>query len=256
MNSKSLLDKVAIVTGGSCGIGAGIAIELAKRGAHVLITYNQAHQQAEEIANQIKLLDRKVITVQANGSDRKSPHRIVDAAVAEFGKIDIIINNAGIGDDSLLKDMTENFWDRMIDVNLRFPAFLVQAALPHLGPTPRIVNISSVAARVGYRATSVYAASKSGLEGITRAWATELGHQYNATVNCVNPGPVATDLMTNDDNDPQMIEYWNQKIKETPAAPRVGTTDDVAQIVAFLCEETSRWCTGSVVNANGGLVTI
>ncbi|KAI9764933.1 MAG: hypothetical protein M1840_007958 [Geoglossum simile] len=255
MESKSLLDKIAIVTGASRGIGAGIAIELAHRGAHILITYNVARQQADNIADQIKRLGRRAIVMQSNGSDRQSPSRIVNAAVAEYGRIDIIVNNAGIGDDSLVKDVTEEFWDKMLDVNLRLPAFLVQAALPHLGPAPRIVNISSVAARAGYRATSVYAASKAAIEGMTRAWATELGHQYNATVNCVNPGPVATDLMLADENtDPQVVEYWNGKIRETPAAPRVGTPGDIAQIVAFLCEETSRWCTGSVVNANGGLV--
>jgi 3-oxoacyl-[acyl-carrier protein] reductase len=255
MGSQSLQDKIAIVTGGSRGIGAVIALELAHRGAHILITHNIARQQADNVAEQIRQIGRRAIVVQANGSDRTSPRRIVDAAVAEYGHIDIIVNNTGIGDDSLLKDVTEEFWDKMLDVNLRLPAFLVQGALPHLGPAPRIVNISSVAARAGYRATSVYAASKAALEGMTRAWAVELGHEYSATVNCVNPGPVATDLMLVDENtDPQVIEYWNGKIRETPAAPRVGMPDDVAQIVAFLCEEGSRWCTGSVVNANGGLV--
>jgi 3-oxoacyl-[acyl-carrier protein] reductase len=257
MESKSLLNKIAIVTGASRGIGAGIAIELAHRGAHILITYNVAREKAVEIVDQIKLLGRRAILVQADGSDRQSPRRIVDAAVAEYGRIDIIVNNAGIGDVSLIKDMTPEFWDTMLDVNLRLPAFLVQAALPHLGPVPRIVNISSIVARVGYRATSVYAASKAGIEGMTRAWAVELGQQYNATVNCVNPGPVDTDMTRSvDENiDPEEAEYWDRRIRETPAAPRIGTTDDIAQIVAFLCEESSRWCTGSVVNANGGLVT-
>jgi NAD(P)-dependent dehydrogenase (short-subunit alcohol dehydrogenase family) len=257
MGSQSLQDKIAIVTGGSRGIGAAIALELAHRGAHILITHNIARQKADNIAKKIRQIGRMAIVVEANGSDPTSPGRIVDAAVAEYGHIDIIVNNAGIGDDSLLKDVTEEFWDKMLDVNLRLPAFIVQAALPHLGPAPRIVNISSVAARAGYRATSVYAASKAALEGLTRAWAAELGHEYGATVNCVSPGPVATDLMLVDENtDPQVIDYWNGKIKETPAAPRVGMPDDVAQIVAFLCEEGSRWCTGSVVNANGGLVPI
>jgi 3-oxoacyl-[acyl-carrier protein] reductase len=255
MVSQTVTGKIAIVTGGSRGIGAAIALELARRGAHLVITYNNAQQQADVLAQRIRQEGRRAIVVQASGSDRSAPCRIVDAAVAEYGQVDIIVNNAGIGDDALLESVTHAFWDDMLAVNLHLPAFLVQAALPHLGPAPRIVNISSVAARAGYRATSVYAASKAALEAMTRVWAVELGHKYGATVNCVNPGPVATDLMRVDEHtDPQVIEYWDAKIKETPAAPRVGTSDDVAQIVAFLCEEGSRWCSGSVVNANGGLV--
>ena len=257
MESLSLLDKIAIVTGGSRGIGAGIAIELARRGAHILITYNTALQQAEHVVEEIQRLGRRAAITQGNSADRETPGRIVRAAVDHYGKIDIIVNNAGVGDDRLLQDLTHEFWDKIHDVNVRLPAFLVQAALPHLGPAPRIVNVSSVAARVGFNATSVYASSKAALEGMTRAWATELGHKYNATVNCVNPGPVATDMMLQDENtDPQVVKYWDAKIKETPAAPRVGTPDDVAQIVACLCGEGFRWCTGSVVNANGGLVPI
>ena len=255
MDSLSLLDKVAIVTGGSRGIGAGIAIELARRGAHVLITYNTALQKAEQVAEEIHNLGRRAAIIQGNSADRETPGRIVQAAVGHYGRIDIIVNNAGVGDDCLLQDLTHELWDKIHDVNLRLPAFLVQAALPFLGPAPRIVNVSSVAARAGFNATSVYASSKAALEGMTRAWASELGHDYNATVNCVNPGPVATDMMLVDENtDPQVVKYWDAKVKETPAAPRVGTPDDVAQIVASLCGEGFRWCTGSVVNANGGLV--
>ena len=239
MESPSLFEKIAIVTGGSRGIGAGIAIELARRGAHILITYNTAVQKAEQVAQQIRKLGRRAIIVPGSSIDRETPKRIVQAAVDCYGRIDIIVNNAGVGEDCLLKDLTHDFWDRVHDVNLRLPAFLMQAALPHLGPAPRIVNISSVAARMGYNATTVYASSKAALEAMTRAWATELGHRYNATVNCVNPGPVVTDMMLVEENtDPHVVKYWD------------------AKIVAFLCEEGCRWCTGSVVNANGGLVPI
>ena len=257
MESLSLLDKIAIVTGGSRGIGAGIAIELARRGAHILITYDTALQKAEQVAEEIQKLSRRAAITQGNSADRGTPGRIVQAAVGHYGRIDIIVNNAGIGDNCLLQDLTHELWDKVHDVNLRLPASLVQAALPFLGPAPHIVDISSVAARAGLNATSAYASSKAALEGMTRAWATELGHIYDATVNCVNPSPVATDIMLMDENtDPQVVKYWDAKIKETPAAPRVGTLDDVAQIVASLCGEGFRWCTGSVVNANGGMVPI
>jgi len=252
---QSLRDRVAVVTGASRGIGAGIAVELARRGAKLTITYNNRREEAEKVARQIHLLGSEAVLVQGRSADREAPNRIVQATVESYGRIDIIVNNAGVGEDCLLENVTHEFWDRMYDTNIRMPAFLIKASLPHLGPAPRIINISSVAARAGYNATSVYASSKAALEGMTRALATELGQAYNATVNCVNPGPVATDMMlTTEETDPQVVEYWRSKIRETPAAPRVGTPDDVAQIVAFLCEEGSRWCTGSVINANGGMV--
>lgn len=253
--AQSLLDKVAIVTGGSRGLGAGIAWELARRGANLVITYNSAKAEAEKVAKAITDLGREVIVVQGRGTDREAPEKIVAAAVQKWGHIDIIVNNAAAGDDALLKDLTHELWDKLLDTNLRMPAFLVKAALPHLGSAPRIVNISSVAARVGTSYMSVYAASKAALEGITRVWASELGQKYNLTVNCVNPGPIATDMWLRD-TDPAVLAEWDGRMKETPAAPRIATPDDIAQIVAFLCEEGSRWSTGSVVNANGGLTFV
>jgi NAD(P)-dependent dehydrogenase (short-subunit alcohol dehydrogenase family) len=249
---KSLKGRIAIVTGGSRGIGAGIALELAKRGANVLITYNKASTQAEEVLSNLKALGVEAIGIQAGGSDRSSPSRIVAAAVKQWGHIDIIINNAGAGDDCLLQDMTHELWDKILDCNLRFPTFLVREALPHLGVSPRIVNISSVIARMGGSYSTAYCATKAAIEGVTRVWAQELGQKHGATVNCVNPGPVKTDMWLRD-TDPEVLKEWDSKMKEIPAGPRIADVDDIAQIVAFLSEEASRWSTGSTVNANGGL---
>ncbi|KAJ5108258.1 gluconate 5-dehydrogenase [Penicillium angulare] len=254
-SSLSLLNKVALVTGGSRGLGAGIARELAKRGANILITYNSAKGEAEKVAQAIEEYGRQCIFMQGRSSDRDAPKRIIESGVQKWGKIDIIVNNAGAGDDCFLADLTHELWDNIYDANIRMPTFLVQAAMPYLGPAPRIVNISSVAARNGSAQMSAYASSKAALEGITRVWASELGQTHNATVNCVNPGPIATDMWLRD-TDPEVLKFWDEKMKETPAAPRIATVDDVAQIVAFLAEEGSRWCTGSVVNANGGLVPV
>lgn len=249
---KSLEGRIAIVTGGSRGIGAGIATELAKRGANVLITYNSAGTQAKEVISKIEAFGVEALGVQAGGSDRTAPERIVKAAVDKWGHIDIIINNAGAGDDCLLEDMTHEVWDKILDCNLRFPTFLVKAAMPHFGKQPRIVNVSSVIARMGGSYTTAYCATKAALEGVTKVWALELGQKYGATVNCVNPGPVATDMWLRD-TDPAVLAEWDTKMKETPAAPRIADVDDIAQIVAFLSEEASRWSTGSTMNANGGL---
>ena len=253
--SASLLDKTAIVTGASRGLGKGIAIELAKRGANIVITYNAASKEAESVSKAIEDLGSKVIVVHGPGTDPNTPQAVVRAAVEAFGKIDIIVNNAGTGDDCLLKDLTHELYDKILATNLKLPAFLLKAALPHLGASPRVVNISSIAARAGPSYMTAYASSKAALEGATRVWASELGKDYNVTVNCVNPGPIATDMWLRD-TEQAVLDEWDVKMKETPAAPRIATVDDVAQIVAFLCEEGSRWCTGSVVNANGGLLFV
>lgn len=250
--TQSLLGKAAIVTGGSRGIGAGIAVELAKRGANVLITYQSASAQAEEVAAKIRALGCEALIVQAGGNDKTGPPRIVEAAVKQWTKIDIVINNAGAGDDCLLKDMTYELWDKTLNCNVRFATFLVKECMPHFGPAPRIVNISSVMARMGGAYATAYTASKAALEGVTKVWAAELGQEFNATVNCVNPGPVGTDMWLRDTGADVLAE-WDIKMKETPAAARIGTVDDIAQIVGFLSEEASRWSTGSTVNANGGI---
>jgi NAD(P)-dependent dehydrogenase (short-subunit alcohol dehydrogenase family) len=253
MAQKSLQDRIAIVTGGSRGIGAGIAFELANRGANILLTYNTSSEQADEVASQLQQRFKvEAFSIQAKGNDRDAPKRIVEAAVQRWGHIDIIINNAGAGDDALLEDITHEQWDKILDCNLRFPVFLVKEAMSHLGTAPRIVNVSSVLARMGGAYTAAYTASKAALEGVTKVMAIELGHKYGATVNCVNPGPVATDMWLRD-TDPAVLAEWDSKMKEIPAAPRIATPDDIAQIIAFLSEEGSRWSTGSTINANGGL---
>lgn len=252
MTPQSLTDRAAIVTGGSRGIGAGIALELAKRGANVLITYQSASGQADAVAEKIRSLGRESFAIQAAGTDKEAPIRVVNAAVEKWGHIDIIINNAGAGDDCLLKDLSYDVWDKVLNTNLRFATFLVKESIPHLGKAPRIVNISSVIGRMGGAWATPYCASKAALEGVTKVWAAELGQAHNATVNCVNPGPVGTDMWLRDTSADVLAE-WDTKMKETPAAPRIGTVDDIAQIVAFLSEEASRWSTGSTVNANGGL---
>jgi len=249
--SKSLENRIAIVTGASKGIGARTALELAKRGANVLITYNTGKEQAEGVLKELEQLGVEAIIVQATGSDREAPLRIVNAAVQKWGHIDIIINNAAIIIANPLKDLSHEILDKHLDNNFRFPSFLIKESLPYLGKSPRIVNVSSTAARMGGVHSTAYAASKAALEAATRVWALELGHEYGATVNIVNPGPVYTDM--NKNVAPEVTAFWDPKIAETPAAPRYGTPDDIAQIVAFLAEEGSRWCTGSVVSSNGGM---
>ncbi|KEF57075.1 uncharacterized protein A1O9_07265 [Exophiala aquamarina CBS 119918] len=253
MSVQPLFNKIAIVTGGSRGIGAAIAKELAKRGAKLVLTYNSSEAQAKGLMNDIESLGGEAIMIQARGTDRNAPTQVVEVAVKKWGHIDIIVNNAGYGENVSLQDLTHEHWDTTMEVNVRMPVFLLKAALPHLGASPRIVNISSVAARAGPPMMIAYASSKAALEGATRCFATELGQQYNLTANCVDPGPVATDLWLRDTSQ-AVHDGWERRQKDTPAANRIATTDDISQIVAFLADESSRWSTGSIVNANGGIL--
>lgn len=248
---QTLLNKSAIVTGGSRGLGAAIAVDLARRGANILITYNTGSVLADGIVSQIRAQGREAFAIQASGDNRLAAEAVVQTAVKHWGKVDILVNNAAFGDDSTIDDLTCDFWDKTMATNVRFPVFLIKAAMAHFGPAPRIVNISSVAARWGTPEMVAYSASKAALESITRVLAQELGQRYNATFNCVNPGPISTD-MWNVRTSQATRDSVQAVVDGTPAAPRIAETGDITPIVGFLCEEQSRWSTGSVVNANGG----
>ncbi|BCS21874.1 SDR family NAD(P)-dependent oxidoreductase [Aspergillus puulaauensis] len=257
MPHMSLEGKVAIVTGGTRGIGYGIAIELAHRGAAVLITYVSpgSAKFAQELISKVEKSGGKAAAVQADCCSVDSPKLIVDTAIKTFtGKIDILVNNAGISEELWLRDCTYDHFERVFQTNVRFPMFLAQASLPYLSKGGRILNMSSVAAREAWKMHTVYSASKAAIESFTRTWSLELGHEYGVTVNCINPGPVATEMW---DAMPAETQEETQKyIDNVPAAPRLATVDDIAQIATFLCEDEARWITGSTTCANGGAVMV
>lgn len=189
-------------------------------------------------------------------ADTNAPATIIKATLDSFqtDTIDILVNNAGLGDNRPLGDVTLDAYMRMMDINVRAVIFMTQAVLPHL-PKPRggrIVNLSSISARGGYPTQSVYAASKAAVEGLTRVWATELGHSYGVTVNAVNPGPVDTDMYQA--AGPVHLARMEEQNKKVPAEQRCGTVDDIGDIVLFLSQERSRWVTGDVICANGGML--
>ncbi|KAM0713401.1 hypothetical protein Q7P37_010363 [Cladosporium fusiforme] len=241
--SANLAGKTAIVTGSSRGIGAAIALDLGRRGANVIINYStdKSKAAAEEVVKGIKSLntDAQPVAVQSNISDAAGRQRLVDAAVAAspVQKIDILVHNAGNGDDRYLTDLDEEFFDMQIGLNVKAPTFLTQAALPHIPQGGRIIIISSVSARMGVPQQSVYAASKAGTEALARVWATELGQSRGITVNCVNPGPVSTEMFRA--SAPEFIEALKPLIDSTPAEARLGETSDIAPLVSFLASEES-----------------
>ncbi|KAE8381348.1 hypothetical protein BDV26DRAFT_96857 [Aspergillus bertholletiae] len=251
--SQSLNGKVAIVTGGSRGIGAGIVKELAKHGAAVAFTYLSS-AKAQLLLSELRGSGTKAIAIQADGADAAaSAKTVVKETVAAFGKIDIIVNNAGNGDNHSLSDVTEEAFNRVFHINLLFPLLLVQESVPHLQQKARIVNVGSITGRIAYPEAILYAASKAGLDSVTRSLAFTLGRQFEATVNTINPGPVATEMW---EQTPQNGEIQKSLYCRTAAGDRIASVEDIAPIVAFLCEEQSRWVTGNVTCANGGLLMI
>ncbi|KAK1623464.1 short chain dehydrogenase [Colletotrichum phormii] len=254
--AKSLDGKVAIVTGGSRGIGAAIALELAKRGANVVITYvaEKSESLAQDIVNSIKASGNgaDAIAVQADISSPDSPTRIVEAAVKVFGEhIDILVNNAGITSKLPVSAVTPADFQESIDVNLKGPFFMSQAVIPHLRRPGRIINITSVAARGGYASASLYLASKAGLEGLTRALAAELGPAGH-TVNAVEPGVTETDMARESGASESHGEHVKMIVAMTPFENRMGRPEDVASVVAMLAEEQANWVTGQTISASGG----
>ena len=253
--TKSLRGKNAIVTGASRGIGKGVALELANRGANILITYNAAAHKAEEVVELLKGKGVKAACVQANGQDPEAPTKVVQAAASLYQTIDIIVNNAGAGDDVLFEALNYPIWSKILDTNTRFPAFLVKESIPYFGTAPRIINVSSVMGRMGGWYSAAYTASKAALEALTKVMAQELGQNHNATFNCLSTGPVDADMWMAD-SAPEVLAEWEPRIALTAAGKRIAQPDDIAQIAAFLSEEGSRWVTASTICANGGLCPI
>ncbi|KAF9632737.1 putative short-chain dehydrogenase reductase sdr protein [Lasiodiplodia theobromae] len=281
----TLAGKVAIVTGGSRGIGAGIAIELAKRGANVIrataksTTPHQATNTTEQVAityvspSSEKLADDvistisefssngpsstrpRAIKIQADTCDLSSPAKIVAATTAAFGPtIDILVNNAGAEIVGTLRDTTPEVFAHAFDTNVRGLVFTTQAVLPHLpsGGGGRIISIGSVLGRVGIAAGSIYCATKAAMEGLTRGWAHELGPEGH-TVNVVAPGYTMTDMIDRIVVDGIPREAVEAQKGLTPMEHRFATAEDIALVVAMLAEPSGRWVTGQTIQASGGL---
>ncbi|KAL8707046.1 MAG: hypothetical protein Q9225_007855 [Loekoesia sp. 1 TL-2023] len=250
-STQSLKGKVAIITGGSRGIGAQIAQELARRGANVAITYTSSSSEkgVNEILQKIEALDNgsRAIQIQADLRSPSSPAKIVRETLTAFGsEIHILVNNAGADLSKPFTEITPEDFSYIYDLNVRAILLMTQAVTHHLGLSGRIINIGSVGARYGFKGHSLYCSSKAAVEGLSRVMAAELGSKGH-TVNTVNPGPVQTELL--DQIQPDIVAMQKG---QTPAENRLGTTDDIAQVVGFLAEESSRWITAQTISASGG----
>ncbi|KAJ5585643.1 hypothetical protein N7450_005430 [Penicillium hetheringtonii] len=250
-----LTGKTAIVTGASRGIGAAIAVHLGQRGANVVVNYTseKSKQRAQEVVKKIEAAGSQAALCQASVANVNELSKIVDAALqlSKSGKIEILVHNAALGVDANLDEVTEELFQTHFDTNVKGPIFLTKAVMPHIARGGRVVFVSSAAARLGVAGQTVYGATKAANESCARVWAKELGQSHGITVNCVNPGPVATDQWQ--ESDDQFRQDMQPLIESTPAAARIAEVDDIAPLVTFLCTEDARWATGSVLCANGGL---
>jgi NAD(P)-dependent dehydrogenase (short-subunit alcohol dehydrogenase family) len=251
---QTLTGKVAIVSGSNSGIGLAIAKELAARGASVVTNY-PFPSLAAEATHAASSLPTKSIAVEADMSTVDGPQALVSAAVAAFGRVDILVNNAALAINLPLEDQTLSHWDTLVNLNGRGPFLLTKAVLPHLPKLPqgggRIVNIISVSARSPPPLQTIYAGTKGMLDSFTRCWAKELPPKYGCTVNAVSPGPTATEgfLAAGE----EAMRVLQPTIDATPAGKRMGRPEEVAYAVAFLCEERAGWVNGAHLMVNGGL---
>ncbi len=241
-----LMGKVAIVTGGSRGIGRGIAERLGRDGAYVVVNYSGSEQDANEVVDAICDAGGKSVSIQADLSKVADIHTLFAKTLDYFGKLDILVNNAGIGGEiNAIEKVTVEDYERVFNLNVRGVLFSLQEAAKHMANNGRIVNISSTTTLHPSARMSVYAASKAAVKLFTQVMAQEVGDR-DITVNTVTPGPVV----------PGMFGRFSPEHQQQAAASspfnRVGTPQDIADIVAFLVSEEARWISGQEICANGG----
>ncbi|KAI9701386.1 MAG: hypothetical protein M1820_006477 [Bogoriella megaspora] len=247
----SLTNKIAIVTGASRGIGAAIALELAKRGADVAITYtsDSSASAAGSIKSQIETLGRRAVVIKSDHGSTDTGEVVLKGVQEGFGvkNVDILVLNAGISGPTPTLDWEVEKFSHMMNINVRGPMLLVKAIAPFLNPGGRIIANTSVITRRATAPQDLYTATKAALEGLVRQWAVTLPYQMDVTANAVAPGPVETEMMKGYED---LFDFVKS---QTPVGKRLGTTDDIAQVVGFLAEEGSRWINGQCIQANGGI---
>jgi|SRR5579875_1280259 3-oxoacyl-[acyl-carrier protein] reductase len=247
---KDLYDvsgKVALVTGGSRGIGRAIALALAEGGADILLNYSRSDKQAEEVKQQIEAMGRKCVTVRADVSKFEQAQNLGKAVVNHFGKVDILINNAGVNRDRTLRRMTPEQWNEVIQTNLSSVFNCTKAVIETMiaQGSGVIVSVSSIIGEMGNIGQANYAATKAGIIGFTKTMAKELAGN-NIRVNAIAPGFIETDMLGTVPED-----IRKQIVAQIPLG-RFGTPEEIALAVLYLCSPAASWITGITLRINGG----
>ncbi|MFW7267806.1 glucose 1-dehydrogenase [Gluconacetobacter sp. Hr-1-5] len=246
---SKLSGKVAIVTGASKGIGAGIATALAAEGAAVVVNYASSREGADAVVSAIVGAGGKAVAVHGDVSRRDEARGIVDAAVSAFGRLDILVNNSGVYEFAPIEEITEAHFHRQFDINVLGTLLVTQAAVGHLGAGGSIINISSVASRVTPPHSAVYSGTKGAVDAITGSLARELGPRQ-IRVNAINPGLIVTEGARSANVVGSEMEQ--AIVAQTPLG-RSGQVDDIAPLAVFLASDDARWLTGETLIASGGL---
>lgn len=245
-----LQNKTTLITGATRGIGRGIALQFAKNGSNIAFTYVSSEEKAKALETELQAFGIKAKGYKSDAGDFKAADELVNAVVAEFGTIDVLVNNAGITRDTLLMRMSEQQWDEVMNANLKSVFNLTKAVQrPMLkARSGSIINMSSVVGVKGNAGQSNYAASKAGIIGFTKSVALELGSR-NIRCNAIAPGFIETEMTGALDE--KVIQQWRDSIP----LKRGGSTDDVANVTLFLASDMSAYVTGQCINVCGGMLT-
>lgn len=248
-----LTGKIALVTGGSRGIGKGICLTLAKAGADIAINYSSSPEKAEEVKKEIEILGRKAMVVQADVSQKAQVVEMVNKVVMEMGKIDILVNNAGILTYSPFLEMPEEIFTKTIDVNLKGQFLVAQAVSNQMikqNLVGKIINLASIASGqigIGYPLIVHYCASKGAIIAMSEAMALELA-PYKINVNAIAPGAIESDMTKGMLSNPKQMEAFLVRIPKK----RIGKPEDIGAMVVFLASDESDYCTGATFYVDGG----
>lgn len=245
---QSLTGKVAIVTGSARGIGAEIALTLAQAGAKVVINYVENKVAADKVCMAITQAGGECMAVQADVSDPVAVQKLFTATVEQFNQIDILVNNAGILLFKEISEIRDDEFERIVDINFKSVFYTLREAAAKLADHGRVVTISSTVTRLMLPKYGAYAATKAAVEQLTRIFAREVGKR-SITANIVSPGPVDTELFRTGKTAADI-----ERMSGMAALGRIGTTDDIAQVVLFLVSDEARWVTGQNIAANGGII--
>lgn len=246
---SKLSGKVAIVTGASKGIGAGIAKALAEAGAAVVVNYASSKSGADAVVSAIASNGGQAVAVQGDVSRKSDAQAIVDAAISQFGRLDILVNNSGVYEFASIDEITEDHFHRLFNVNVLGTLLTTQAAAKHLDDGGSVINISSVVSRITPPNSAVYTGTKGAVDAITGSLARELGPR-NIRVNAINPGLIETEGTKTANVVGSEMEQLI--IAQTPLG-RSGQVQDIAPLAVFLASDDARWLTGETLIASGGL---